>query len=38
VLAAGGGGAASSHGGAASNLRMLAIEGARPESDTASLF
>ncbi len=39
VLAAGGKwGGFSAHGGAASKLRMLAIEGARPESDTAPLF
>jgi methylated-DNA-[protein]-cysteine S-methyltransferase len=39
VLAAGGKwGGFSAHGGAAAKLRMLAIEGARPESDTASLF
>jgi methylated-DNA-[protein]-cysteine S-methyltransferase len=39
VLAAGGKwGGFSAHGGAASKLRMLAIEGARPDSDTASLF
>ncbi|MBO9647226.1 MAG: methylated-DNA--[protein]-cysteine S-methyltransferase [Variovorax sp.] len=39
VLAAGGKwGGFSAHGGATSKLRMLAIEGARPESDTAPLF
>jgi methylated-DNA-[protein]-cysteine S-methyltransferase len=39
VLAAGGKwGGFSAHGGAASKLRILAIEGARPESDTAPLF
>ena len=39
VLAAGGKwGGFSAHGGAASKLRMLAIEGARPDSDTESLF
>jgi methylated-DNA-[protein]-cysteine S-methyltransferase len=39
VLAAGGKwGGFSAHGGAASKLRMLAIEGARPASDTAPLF
>jgi len=39
VLAAGGKwGGFSAHGGAASKLRMLAIEGARPDSDTAPLF
>ncbi|MEJ8809603.1 methylated-DNA--[protein]-cysteine S-methyltransferase [Variovorax ureilyticus] len=39
VLAAGGKwGGFSAHGGAASKLRMLAIEGARPESGTAPLF
>jgi methylated-DNA-[protein]-cysteine S-methyltransferase len=39
VLAAGGKpGGFSAHGGAASKLRMLAIEGARPGSDTAPLF
>lgn len=39
VLAAGGKwGGFSAHGGAASKLRLLAIEGARPDSDTAPLF
>jgi methylated-DNA-[protein]-cysteine S-methyltransferase len=39
VLAAGGKwGGFSAHGGAAAKLRMLAIEGARPDSDTAPLF
>ncbi|MBO9515758.1 MAG: methylated-DNA--[protein]-cysteine S-methyltransferase [Variovorax sp.] len=39
VLAAGGKwGGFSAHGGAASKLRMLAIEGARPDSDTEPLF
>ena len=39
VLAAGGKpGGFSAHGGAAAKLRMLAIEGARPESDSADLF
>lgn len=39
VLAAGGRwGGFSAHGGAEAKLRMLAIEGARPESDTAPLF
>jgi len=39
VLAAGGKpGGFSAHGGAASKLRMLAIEGARPPGDEASLF
>ncbi|HEY2256603.1 MAG TPA: methylated-DNA--[protein]-cysteine S-methyltransferase [Variovorax sp.] len=39
VLAAGGKwGGFSAHGGAAAKLRMLAIEGARPPSDTAPLF
>jgi methylated-DNA-[protein]-cysteine S-methyltransferase len=39
VLAAGGKpGGFSAHGGATAKLRMLMIEGARPQSDTASLF
>lgn len=39
VLAAGGKwGGFSAHGGAVSKLRMLAIEGARPESDSGHLF
>jgi methylated-DNA-[protein]-cysteine S-methyltransferase len=39
VLAAGGKwGGFSAHGGAASKVRMLVIEGARPDSDTAPLF
>jgi methylated-DNA-[protein]-cysteine S-methyltransferase len=39
VLAAGGKwGGFSAHGGATAKLRMLAIEGARPESDTQPLF
>lgn len=39
VLAAGGQwGGFSAHGGAASKLRMLAIEGARPESESGHLF
>lgn len=39
VLAAGGKpGGFSAHGGATAKLKMLMIEGARPQSDTASLF